>query len=112
MRAVTFQEYVKEILKRSSYKRGKDFDCVVAIAQDLPGCVTQGDNFEEGRENLIDAIELWVTSALKDNERLPVVNGCALATATRLRTARSGRTRLTANAGQACALLDRQHSLR
>ena len=88
MKTVAFQEYVKEILKNSSYKKGKDFDCIIAIARDLPGCITQGGNFEEARENLIDAIELWITSALKDNERLPVVNGCLLATATRRRVGR------------------------
>lgn len=53
--------------------------CVVAEAPDLPGCFTQGENFEEARENLIDAIELWVMAGLKNNERMPTVNRCKLA---------------------------------
>jgi predicted RNase H-like HicB family nuclease len=81
MRSVSFQEYVKEVLKRATYKKGKDFPCVVAVAPDLPGCLTQGDDFEEARENLIDAIQLWITSALRDGESLPTVNGHMLVTA-------------------------------
>jgi predicted RNase H-like HicB family nuclease len=83
MKPVSFQEYVKEVLKRATYKKGRDFPCVVAIAPDLPGCLTQGDDFEEARENLIDAIQLWITSALRDGESLPIVNGSAPATKTR-----------------------------
>jgi predicted RNase H-like HicB family nuclease len=78
MRSVSFQEYVKEVLKRATYKKGRDFPCVVAVAPDLPGCLTQGDDFEEVRENLIDAIQLWITSGLRDGDTLPTVNGHAL----------------------------------
>lgn len=80
MKKVSFQALVKEVLKRAVYKKGRDSDCVVAIAPDLPGCMTQGDNFEEARENLIDAIELWITSALRDGQAIPVVNGHMLVT--------------------------------
>lgn len=80
MKKGSFQEYVKEVLKNAVYKKGRDMQCVVAIAPDLPGCMTQGDNFEEARENLIDAIELCITSALRDGEIVPVVNGCVLVT--------------------------------
>ena len=80
MKNVSFQDYVKEVLRRAVYKKGHDIKCVVAIAPDLPGCMTQGDNFEEARENLIDAIELWITSALRDGEEVPVVNGQMLLT--------------------------------
>ena len=41
--------------------------------------MTQGVTFEKARESLIDAIELWVLSAIKDGDDLPVVNGCKLA---------------------------------
>jgi len=80
IKKISFQDFVKEILKRAIYKKGKDSNCVVAIASDLPGCITQGDNFEEARENLIDAIELWITSALRDSKDIPVVNGYMLVT--------------------------------
>jgi hypothetical protein len=42
-------------------------------------CFTQGKNYEEARENLIDAIELWVTVGLKKGEKMPVINGCRIA---------------------------------
>lgn len=80
MKKVSFQDFVREVLKGAVYKRGKDVECIVAIAPDLPGCITQGDNFEEARENLIDAVELWITSALRDGEDIPVVNKCTLVT--------------------------------
>ena len=75
MKKVSFQDFVKEVLKGAVYKKGKDEQCVVAIAPDLPGCVTQGDNYEDARENLIDAIELWITSALRDGEVIPPIRG-------------------------------------
>jgi predicted RNase H-like HicB family nuclease len=83
MKELSFQDFVKEILKRAEYKKGKDSDCVIAIASDLPGCMTQGDNFEEARENLIDAIELWITSALRDGDKIPSVSGKVLITSRR-----------------------------
>jgi len=68
MKYVGFKEYVKAILKTAEYKRDEELDCVVAIAPTLKGCMTQGNNFEEARENLIDAIELWITVTLREGE--------------------------------------------
>jgi len=59
----------------ATYKPCEDANCVVALAEPLPGCITQGSTFEETRELLIDAIETWILSALKDGDSLPVVNG-------------------------------------
>jgi predicted RNase H-like HicB family nuclease len=81
MRMVSLSEYVKEVLKCAEYRRGDDLNCVVAVAPVLPGCMTQGKNFEEARDNLIDAIELWITVGLREGEEIPVVNGCRLASA-------------------------------
>lgn len=78
-KAVSFREYVREILKTSTYKPGEDKPCVVAFAEVLPGCITQGDSFEDAREQLVDAIETWVLSAVKDGDPLPVINGLGLA---------------------------------
>ncbi len=52
MKYVSFNEYVKEILKTAEYRKDTDIGCVVAIASVLPGCMTQGDNFEEAHDNL------------------------------------------------------------
>lgn len=81
---VSFRNYVHEVLKNAVYETDNslgEIPCVVAEAPDLPGCFTQGENFEEARENLIDAIELWVTAGLKSGDEAPVVNGCQLALA-------------------------------
>jgi predicted RNase H-like HicB family nuclease len=76
---VTFREFVREILQNATYKPCEDSDCIIALVEVLPGCMTQGDTFEEARELLIDAIELWILSALRDGDDIPVVNGCRLA---------------------------------
>jgi predicted RNase H-like HicB family nuclease len=81
MKYVGFKDYVIEILKTAEYKRDAQIGCVVAIASVLPGCMTQGGNFEEARKNLIDAIELWLTVGLREGEEMPVVNGIKLVTA-------------------------------
>jgi len=81
MKYVGFKEYVREILKTAEYRRDSKIGCVVAIAPILPGCMTQGDNFEEARDNLIDAIELWITVGLREGEEMPAINGARLVTA-------------------------------
>ncbi len=78
-RQVTLREYVAEVLKNAIYEKGEVLDVVVAEAPDLPGCFTQGASFEEARENLIDAIEVWIMAGLQGGEKLPVVNDCQLA---------------------------------
>ena len=75
-----FKEYVSEVLKTAEYKKDSETKCVVAIAPILPGCLTQGDNFEDARDNLIDAIKLWITVGLSEGEEIPSVNGLKLLT--------------------------------
>ena len=77
-REVSFREYVREVLQHAAYKPCEDSGCIIAFTEVLPGCMTQGDTFERARELLIDAIELWVLSAIKDGDDLPVINGCKL----------------------------------
>jgi predicted RNase H-like HicB family nuclease len=79
MKTTTFRKYVTEVLKNAIYEKGESSHVIIAEAPDLPGCFTQGRNFEEARENLIDAIELWVTVGLKKGEKVPIVNGCRIA---------------------------------
>ncbi|OGL40854.1 MAG: hypothetical protein A2043_04270 [Candidatus Schekmanbacteria bacterium GWA2_38_9] len=74
MKIVSFKEYVAEILKNSVYEKGESSNVIIAEAPDLPGCFTQGRNFEEARENLIDAIELWITVGLKKGEEMPTIS--------------------------------------
>ena len=78
-RRVSLSDYLAEVLKNAVYEKGEQLDVIVAEAPDLPGCLTQGATFEEARENLVDAIEVWLLSGLRGGEDPPVVNGCRLA---------------------------------
>lgn len=37
----------------------------------LPGCVTEGDTYEEAREMAVDAIKGYIESLVKDGEPVP-----------------------------------------
>src|SRR5437868_14035743 len=78
-RSVRLPDYVAAVLKNALYEKGEQLDVIVAEAPDLPGCLTQGATVEEARENLVDAIEVWLMSGLRSGEDPPVVNGCRLA---------------------------------
>jgi predicted RNase H-like HicB family nuclease len=78
-RRASLSEYMAEILKNAVYEKGEQLDVIVAEAPDLPGCLTQGATVEEARENLVDAIGVWLLSGLRAGEEPPVVNGCRLA---------------------------------
>jgi len=79
LRRESLSVYIAEILKNALYEKGEQLDVIVAEVPDLPGCVTQAASFEEARENLVDAIEVWLMSGLRSGEDPPVVNGCRLA---------------------------------
>lgn len=97
-RRVTLREYIAEVLKNAVYEKGEVLDVVVAEAPDLPGCLTQGATFEEARENLVDAIEVWLMSGLRSGEDPPVVSGrhLAITTSPRRRARASSQTRIEA----------------
>ncbi|MBN1843095.1 MAG: type II toxin-antitoxin system HicB family antitoxin [Deltaproteobacteria bacterium] len=95
MKYVGFKEYVREVLKTAKYVRDAETGCVVATTSVLPGCMTQGDDFEDARDNLIDAIELWVTVGLREGEEIPVVNGVELASAMEQLEAKEGLSKAT-----------------
>jgi len=46
----------------------------VASAPFLPGCMTQGESFEEVRENIRDAISGYISLLKEDGEEIPVEN--------------------------------------
>ncbi len=96
IRQGTLGDYVAEVLKNAVYEKGEQIDVIVAAAPDLPGCVTQGDNVEEARENLVDAIEVWLMSGLRCGEDPPVVNGCRLAIIAAPRKRPNAQTRVKA----------------
>lgn len=86
LKQVSLGEYITEALRNAVYEKDNSMEkipCIVAEVPDLPGCYTQAENFEEARRNLIEAIELWITIALRNDENLPVINKCTLLKATR-----------------------------
>ncbi|MBM4045863.1 MAG: type II toxin-antitoxin system HicB family antitoxin [Planctomycetes bacterium] len=78
VRRVSLREYVAQALRCAVYEYDRslpDGPCVVAEVPQLRGCFTQGDNLEEARENLIDAIEVWVVATLRQGRKVPAING-------------------------------------
>ena len=49
----------------------KDEDGYFASCNELQGCHTQGDTYEEVIENIKDAISLYVEDKLEANEEIP-----------------------------------------
>jgi len=37
----------------------------------LPGCISEGDTFEEAKENIADAIKLYLEDLTEDGEEIP-----------------------------------------
>jgi antitoxin HicB len=44
----------------------------VAFVRELPGCITQADNFEELEEMIMDAIRGWIEVAFQDGIPIPL----------------------------------------
>ena len=76
---VSFEEYVKEALKRAIYCRNKDKKGYTVTVPDLAGCVSWGETIEEARDMIKDAIEGWVITALQFGDSIPVLSGKSLA---------------------------------
>jgi hypothetical protein len=75
IRDARLSEFISKVLKNAVYEKGEDLDVVVAEAPELPGCVTQGATHEEARENLVDAIEVWLMSGLRGCEDPSIAGG-------------------------------------
>ena len=92
LRRGSLSEYIGEVLNNAVYEKGEQLNVIIAEAPDLPGCMTQGVTFEEARDNLVDAIEVWLMSGLRGGEDPPVVNGCRLAITTAPRSPKRGQS--------------------
>ncbi len=68
-------EYIDAALALAEYERDEDGKTVVAIVPGASGFFTQGDSFEEARENLRDAIEQVVITRLQLGWDLPEIPG-------------------------------------
>lgn len=52
----------------------------VALVPALPGCMTQGETFEDTRERVKDAIKGYIDVLREDGEEVPVEQGERIAT--------------------------------
>ena len=64
---------IEELLRRPYEKiiRGDPEEGFLALAPELPGCMTAGETEEEALENLREAMALWFESALADGDPIP-----------------------------------------
>lgn len=42
-----------------------------AVVPDLPGCMSAGDSLDEARENVREAIELWIEASRELGNEIP-----------------------------------------
>lgn len=49
----------------------KEEDGVSAIVLNLPGCVSQGDDFDDAVKNVREAIDLTIESYIEDGKKIP-----------------------------------------
>ncbi|MBI4674849.1 MAG: type II toxin-antitoxin system HicB family antitoxin [Chloroflexi bacterium] len=77
VRMFRLSEYVEAALKLAEYERDEDGG-VVAQVPNASGFFSQGDTFEEARENLRDAIEGVVILALQLGWQVPEIEGVTI----------------------------------
>jgi len=70
VKMLSISEYVQAALRRASYETDEN-GVIIARVPGAPGFYSQGDTFEEARENLKDAIEGNITLALQLNLPIP-----------------------------------------
>ena len=70
-------EYVEEALRRGVVTCESD-GCTATIPE-LLGCISYGDTPEEALNNLREAIEAWLLSAIKFGDPVPELDGVRLA---------------------------------
>jgi predicted RNase H-like HicB family nuclease len=74
VKAFSLARYVEEALKKAEYSRDEN-GVVIARVPKASGFFTQGDSFEEARENLRDVIEGNVLLALQLGLEIPRIAG-------------------------------------
>lgn len=71
-------KYIEAALTLAEYERDEDGELIVAIVPGASGFFTQGENFEEARENLRDAIEQVIMTRLQLGWEIPAIPGVQL----------------------------------
>jgi predicted RNase H-like HicB family nuclease len=77
LRMFSLEQYIEAALQLAEYERDEDGG-IIARVPDAAGFFSQGDTFEEARENLRDAIEGNVLLALQRGYPIPVIKGVTI----------------------------------
>jgi predicted RNase H-like HicB family nuclease len=73
-KSFSLSAYVEQALKLAEYEKDEN-DIVVAHVPNVSGFFSQGENFEEARDNLKDAIEGNLLVALQLGFEIPTIAG-------------------------------------
>ena len=74
VRMISISRYVQTALERAEYERDEN-GIIVARVPGASGLFSQGETFEEARDNLRDAVEGNLTLALQLGLPIPVLEG-------------------------------------
>lgn len=74
LKIFSMSRYVDEALKKAQYAQDEN-GVVVAKVPGIPGFFSQGETFEEARENLRDAIEGNILLLLQLGKEIPPMEG-------------------------------------
>ena len=58
---------------------GDDATAFGVVVPDLPGCFSAGDTLDDACANAVEAIELWLETALENQELVPLPTSASLA---------------------------------
>ncbi|MCX7926103.1 MAG: type II toxin-antitoxin system HicB family antitoxin [Fimbriimonadales bacterium] len=76
-RQVPFTDYIEEAVRRAVIECEPD-GCTATVP-DLAGCITFGNTPAEALENLRDAVEAWVLTAIRFGDPVPTLGDVELA---------------------------------
>jgi len=68
MKSKTLKDYLKQ---KYDVRYIEEEDCWFAEIEDLPGCMTQGDTYEETKRLIESARRLWIKTAFQRGIRIP-----------------------------------------
>jgi len=60
-----------KILKYEAIFEEQEVGGFTVIVPALPGCISEGDTFEEAKKNIAEAITVYIESLIMDGEEIP-----------------------------------------
>jgi predicted RNase H-like HicB family nuclease len=70
--------YLDAAMHRAAYERLEDDEAWFATIAEFPGLWASGKTVEDTRDELRSALEGWIVLALRESERLPIVDGTTI----------------------------------